>query len=63
MKHSLYEEKFAEFVRLLNESKEQLIMINHPQALGDNYEEIVESLNRLSVAGKSLTIVPEKDRG
>jgi len=58
-----YEQKFAEFIHLLAASREQLVVIHHPQALGDNYEEIVESLNRLSDAGKHLSIVPTKDRG
>lgn len=62
MKHSTYEQKFADFIFLLADSKEQLVMIHHPQVLGDNYEEIVESLNRLSVAGKHLAIVPPKER-
>lgn len=63
MNPSAYEKKFADFIRLLDASDEQLIMIHHPQVLGDNYQEIVESLDRLSVAGKSLVIVPKNDRG
>jgi hypothetical protein len=62
MTQPTYEQKFADLLFLLANSKEQLVMIHHPQVLGDNYEEIVESLNRLSVAGKHLAIVPPKDR-
>jgi hypothetical protein len=63
MNDTAYEKKFSDFIRLLAESKEQQIMIHHPQVLGDDYQEIVESLDRLSLAGKSLMIVPKKDRG
>jgi len=57
-----YEQKFADLIFLLASSKEQVVVIHHPQVLGDNYEEIIESLNRLSAAGKHLAIVPTKDR-
>lgn len=57
-----YEKKFAGFIRLLAEAPEKLVIIDHPQVIGDSYEEIVESLNRLSDAGKHLAIVSRKDR-
>jgi hypothetical protein len=57
-----YEEKFADFIKLCDESPEELIVVHHPGVLGDNYEEIVESLNRLADAEKHLAIVPQKDR-
>lgn len=57
-----YERKFADFIRMLAETKEQLIVIHHPQVIGDTYEEIVESLNRLADAEKHLAIVPRKGR-
>jgi hypothetical protein len=60
---SPYEEKFADFIRLLSETKEEVVLINNPEVLGDNYEEIVESLNRLADGGKHLVIVPRKERG
>lgn len=59
---SPYEQKFADFIRMLAESKEQVILISHPQVIGDTYEEIVESLNRLAEAKKQLVIVPRKER-
>jgi hypothetical protein len=62
MKQLSYDQKFADLLFLLADSKEQLIVIHHPQVLGDNYEEIVESLNRLSVAGKHLAILPPNER-
>ncbi len=59
---SPYEQKFADFIRMLAETKEQVILIRHPEVIGDNYEEIVESLNRLADAGKTLAIVPRNER-
>lgn len=59
---SPYEQKFANFIRLLAETPEQVVLIHHPQVIGDTYEEIVESLNRLADVGKHLAIVPRKER-
>lgn len=61
-KRTPYEEKFADFIRLLAEAPEQLVVIHHPQVLGDTYEEIVESLNRLADAEKHLSIIPTEER-
>ncbi|MBW8003129.1 MAG: hypothetical protein FVQ80_14100 [Planctomycetes bacterium] len=61
-----YEKKFADFIRLCKESKEkhmETVVVAFPQVLGDNYAEIVESLNRLSEAELSLSIVPPKASG
>ena len=33
-----------------------------PQTLGDDYAELVESLNRISAAGLKLQIVPPNER-
>ena len=60
-----YEKKFADFIRLCRESKEnnmQTVVVHDPEVLGDTYEEIVESLNRLSEAELSLSIVPPGSR-
>jgi len=56
------EAKFKEFNRLLQEARADLVVVNHPQVLGDNYEELVENLNRLSTSGMFLSIVPLKNR-
>lgn len=56
-----YERKFSDFIRLLAES-EEVVVIHHPEVLGDTYEELVESLNRLADSGKHLTIVPRGER-
>ena len=63
MPQSAYQEKFSDFINLLATTSESVIMIHHPQVLGDSHDEIVESLNRISDAGKSLVIVPTKQRG
>lgn len=59
---SAYEEKFADFIRMLSETPEQVVVIHHPEVIGDTYEEIVESLNRLADAKKSLVIMPRHER-
>lgn len=45
---SPYEQKFSDFMRMLAETKEDVVLIHHPQVIGDTYEEIVESVNRLN---------------
>jgi hypothetical protein len=60
-----YEEKFAEFLRLLEEAKLRevpTVIVHHPEVLGDTYEELVESLNRLADANLALNIVPRAER-
>ena len=57
-----YEEKFSDFISLCAKTDTELVVVHHPQVLGDTYEEIVESLNRLADTEKKLVIVPRKDR-
>lgn len=60
-----HDEKFKEFNKLIAESKEsgtEKVIIHHPEVLGDNYEELVENLNRLSDAELGLFIVPRNQR-
>lgn len=61
---SKYEEKFANFIKMIDESKgkTEAVMIHNPNALGDTYEEVVESLDRLSDAKLGLIIVPRSER-
>jgi len=61
-----YEQKFAGFLRMCEEAKEgklDVVVIHHPETLGDTYAEIVESLNRLADAKLQLAIVPRAERG
>ena len=60
---SFYEQKFADFIDLLARTQEEAVIVHHPQVLGDDYEEIVESLNRLADARKKLVVVPTRERG
>ncbi len=60
-----YEEKFQDFIRMCAEAKKQgaeVVVVQHPEVLGDNYAEIVESLNRRAVAGLALRIIPPDER-
>ncbi len=57
-----YERKFGEFIRLCANPDADIVTIHHPAVLGDDYAEIVESLNRLSDAKKMLLIVPRNER-
>ena len=54
-----YEEKFADFIKMCAEAKSHgvsQIVVAQPWALGDNYEEVIESLSRLKKAGLTLNI-------
>lgn len=60
-----YEDKFKGLLEAIASAKgeAETIVIGSPQTLGDDYEELVESLNRISAAGLSVTIVPPQERG
>ena len=53
-----YEQKFTDFIRLVAETADDVVLTHHPQAIGDNCDEIVASLNRLADAVTQLGIVP-----
>jgi len=58
-----YEKKFADFIELCAETKSKginEIVVGYPWVLGDNYEELIESLSRLADAGLSLHIAARK---
>ena len=59
-----YESKFAGFIRSCEEAKStgaDCVLINHPLVLGDNYEEMIESLSRLASANVALRIAHGDD--
>jgi len=59
-----YEKKFADFIQLCSEAKGkgiEQVVIGYPWALGDTYEELIESLSRLADAGLVLHIGARKD--
>ena len=54
-----YEKKFASFIEMCKKAKQDNIpkvVIAHPQILGDNYGEVIESLARLAEAKLLLHI-------
>lgn len=60
-----YENKFADFIRLCAEAKAKgadSVVIAFPWVLGDDYDEVIESLSRLADAGLNLNITARKDR-
>lgn len=55
------ERKFADFDRLVAESKRggvQVVLVPTPQTLGDSYEELIRNLTKLQQAELMLQIVP-----
>ena len=59
-----YEKKFADFIRLCSEAKSKgatQVVVAFPWALGDTYEELIESLSRLADAGLLLHVGSRKD--
>ena len=55
-----YEIKFKEFIRMCNDAKKKkfdVITIHHPHVLGDNYDEIIESLSRIAEFEIPLLII------
>jgi len=59
-----YEKKFTNFIRLCTEAKARgadNVVIAFPWVLGDNYDEVIESLSRLADAGLNLNIAARKD--
>lgn len=60
-----YENKYKDFVRRLADAKANgvsLLVVSKPEELGENYEEIVESLNRIAAADLNLAILPPNAR-
>jgi dihydrodipicolinate synthase/N-acetylneuraminate lyase len=54
-----YEEKFADFIEKCREAKKNgvtTMCVHHPYVLGDNFEELIESLSRLADAGLALKV-------
>jgi hypothetical protein len=63
--NAAYEDKFAGLLRLCDDAKQSgtdVVVIHSPEVLGDNYAELIESLNRIADAKLSLAIVPRSER-
>lgn len=61
-KDAPYEEKFGNLIKLCKTAKAtgvRIVIIAFPWVLGDTYEEVIESLTRLSEAGLAIHIVPK----
>jgi hypothetical protein len=59
-----YEKKFADFIQLCADAKTKglsQVVIPYPWVIGDNYDEVMESLSRLATAGLSLHIAARND--
>jgi len=66
MDTAAYEAKFAALLEMIAENAAkgvEGIMVPDPQTLGDDYDELVESLNRLADAKLTLMIQPRAERG
>lgn len=57
-----YEEKFADLIEACDHPLAEVFIVANPHVLGDNYEELVESLNRIADSGMKLSIVPRSKR-
>lgn len=62
-----YEKKYAEFLDRVEGSRPPpgnmgVIVVPAPEALGETYEEIVESLKRLAHAGLLLLVMPASEQ-
>ncbi len=54
-----YEQKFANFIQMCEEAKRNdvgAIVVATPEILGDNFDEVIESLSRLADTGLALHI-------
>ncbi len=54
-----YAKKFEGFIRMCDEAKAKglkVIVVAHPSVIGDNYDEVIESLSRLARAELTLAI-------
>jgi hypothetical protein len=59
-----YEQKFAGLIKLCEKAKAEgveNVIVTWPWVIGDNYDEIIESLSRISDAGLILHIVERHD--
>ena len=60
-----YDAKFAKLIEMCAKAKHDnldAVIIHHPQVLGDNYDEMVESMNRIADAGLMIQILPRSER-
>jgi hypothetical protein len=62
-----HEEKYKSFLQMIEDVKksneEDILVIHHPEVIGDNYEEIIKNLDLIAEARMKLCIVPTSMRG
>ena len=56
------EEKFKPLYEALQKNEADILIVHHPEVLGDNYEELIYNLNKISDSEKKLLIVPTSQR-
>ena len=54
-----YEKKFAQFIKLCESQTDTVVIVESPETIGDNYEEMCESLRRLARKRLSLAIADD----
>ena len=58
-----YEQKLKRFIEMCQQAKrDDVVTVATPRALGDSYDEIIESLNRLADSEAMLLIIPRSQR-
>lgn len=60
-----HKQKFAQFLLMCNTMKEQkadVLVVDHPEVLGDTYEELITNLAYLAEKKLMVQIVPMKQR-
>ena len=65
MREKTYEIKFKNFLERCAKATVEgvdVVIVHHPEVLGDNYSKITENLNRLSITGLKLLIIPPDER-
>jgi dihydrodipicolinate synthase/N-acetylneuraminate lyase len=61
-----YEDKFSEFIEMCKRAKQEGVegvMIGSPEDLGDNYEEVIQSLEHLAKSDLVLKIASPEEIG
>lgn len=64
--NSKYEKKYNDLLQRIQEAKKNgitLFVVREPQELGETYDDVMESLNRLADADLNLAILPRDTRG
>ena len=61
-----YEQKFSGLIAAIASAKAEgadVLTVTSPETLGDDYEELIESLRRIAKAGVALGFIPPNQAG